>query len=95
MARIRYYYLAASFVRSDMPKTVAKTNVTVETDEEYPPVAKVLRRLERDYKDIMSPHSASVDTCIEISKEDYKYLSAHFDNEKETGKKDKEGSQWR
>ena len=61
-----------------MPKTVTKTNVIVETDEEYPPIARVLRRLERDYKDVMSPHSASVDTCIEISKVPYNEMTARL-----------------
>lgn len=70
MAKTKYYYGVASFMRSDMKNTRMTTCFTVETSGEHFPLMGSIKYVLDKFKDIVTPNSVIIDSVFEVSKED-------------------------
>ena len=70
MAKTKYYYGVASFMRSDMKNTRASVSFTVETSGEHFPLMGSIKYVLDKFKDIVTPNSVIIDSAFEVSKED-------------------------
>lgn len=70
MAKTKYYYGVASFMRSDMKNTRMTTCFTVETSGEHFPLMGSIKYVLDKFKDIATHNTVIIDSVFEVSKED-------------------------